>query len=113
MREKYTKVRTKNRGNKMSGGEFEYMQFQVAELSEMVKRSTTSWALTDGDGWNGTDKEKEIIMDYICDTVLLLNKAELYTHKLDWFLSGDTGLEDLLDFIAVIAIIKEEKRILK
>ena len=99
----------------MSGGHFDYHQYRFSEISDEIERFINK---------NGRKKTKEELREenwrdeewYIkypedlChykypDEVIaefkngveLIKKAQIYTHRIDWLLSGDDGEETFLE----------------
>lgn len=84
----------------MSGGHFEYKQFVLNELANRIQEELDK---------QGVEKQKPIydweeptyqtypeeIQQIFKDAVKALKIAQIYVHRVDWYLSGDDGEESL------------------
>lgn len=84
----------------MSGGHFEYKQFVLNELANRIQEELDK---------QGVEKPKPIydweeptyqtypeeIQQIFKDAVKALKIAQIYVHRVDWYLSGDDGEESL------------------
>jgi len=98
----------------MSGGFFEYQQYRMSEIIEEIKEiiNNNKVEMTqqeiDEQPWLSEDflnkyPEKKFKHNFSDDTILrfkegveALKKAKIYTHRIDWLLSGDDGEENFL-----------------
>lgn len=95
----------------MSGGYFNYNQYQITEIIESIEeiierngRKKTKEELKD-EGYRDPNWYKKYpedlyhieyppeILDKFKEGVLLLKQAQIYAQRIDWFLSGDDGDE--------------------
>ncbi|MFV8342272.1 hypothetical protein [Flavobacterium sp. XS2P39] len=94
----------------MSGGAFEYKQYNIREIHETIQSEL------DGMGnpkpkselWNDQSYydqypeelnwriESEAVVNAYKTAVDLLKKAEVYAQRIDWYISGDDGEESFL-----------------
>ena len=87
----------------MSGGKFDYLQFQVDELADQIARAiafnelvkTNPERAKDDFGWLPEVLSDEII-DKFKETVEVLTRGARMAHRIDWLLSGDNGPESFL-----------------
>ena len=70
----------------MSGGRFDYIQYRLEDVVEQVENE-----LSDNEGYS------ETVEDILGRTVLYLKLATIYLNRVDWFLSGDDGEEQLVN----------------
>ena len=75
----------------MSGGHFDYKQYQLADIREGLE------ILIDKNGksvteYEGYDFSDDTISEFK-QAVNLLRKAEIYVQRIDWLVSGDDGEE--------------------
>ena len=64
----------------MSGGYFEYKQYVFEEISDRISRYLA-----------GHPDEPEDIQQNFLDAIKVLDKAQIYAQRIDWYLSGDDG----------------------
>jgi hypothetical protein len=98
----------------MSGGHFDYLQYRIQEIRESIEDYVYGREVDDVEKYiedhylDGDDREYIIgthhtvpnICDYSEDTIKefkqaigILKKAEVYTQRIDWLLSGDDSEE--------------------
>jgi hypothetical protein len=98
----------------MSGGHFDYLQYRIQEIRESIEDYVYGKEVDDVDEYiedhylDSDEKEYIIahqhtvpnICDYSEDTIKefkqaidILRKAEIYTQRIDWLLSGDDSEE--------------------
>ena len=79
----------------MSGGHFNYDQYKIGEIADMVEQliigndsqELNEWSDSVGRGYTeGTISEFRIALK-------MLRRAEIYTQRIDWLASGDDGEE--------------------
>ena len=92
----------------MSGGAFEYSQYKIREIHEHIQNELDK---------QGQEKQveffekeyyekypeakyeevyREDVQQIFKDGIEALKKAEVYTQRIDWFLSGDDGEDSLV-----------------
>ncbi len=95
----------------MSGGAFEYNQYKIRDIHEKIQsrldrmgkeKPKNDLSYFDNDYLekypeerfypNESDEVKKIFLDGIN----ILKIAEIYAHRIDWYLSGDDGEESLI-----------------
>ena len=69
----------------MSGGHFDYHQYRIREIAESVEDIIQ----------NG--KYPPEVLEKIKEGLDVLKKAEIYTQRIDWLVSGDDGPETFLE----------------
>lgn len=77
----------------MSGGTFQYKQYQIDEIVDVIERYINNNDRADLNEWGdpiGRGYEAETIGEF-CEAVKLLKKAKVYVHRIDWLLAGDDG----------------------
>lgn len=98
----------------MSGGKFNYNQHRISYIAEIVEhyieqngRPKTREELKD-EGWRDPDwykrypedlnhyKYPDEVIEKFKEAVVILNKASIYAHRIDYLLSGDDGEESFL-----------------
>jgi len=98
----------------MSGGKFNYDQHRIKYMAEIVEhyieqngRPKTREELKD-EGWRDPDwykrypedlnhyKYPEEVIEKFKEAVVILRKASIYAHRIDYLLSGDDGEESFL-----------------
>lgn len=94
----------------MSGGHFNFTQFKIMyvweEIQNLLEKQGTK--KPKGDLWNDEEFYKDNQQELLYETypieiqevfkkaVKVLKKAEVYTQRIDWFLSGEDGEESFL-----------------
>ena len=68
----------------MSGGAFDYKQYQIGEIVEEIQ------SRIEGRGFD------DRVLDQIAQGIFFLRTAQIYAHRIDWLLSGDDGQESFL-----------------
>jgi hypothetical protein len=68
----------------MSGGHFDYHQYRIREIAESVEDIIQNY------------KYPPEVLEKIKEGLDALNKAEIYTQRIDWLVSGDDGPETFL-----------------
>lgn len=94
----------------MSGGAFNYKQFQIQEIIDGIEREIEKqgkpkdkYELFGCDEYYQKYPEEkfyptysEEIQDKMKEGIRFLKIAQIYAHRIDWFLSGDDGEESFL-----------------
>ncbi len=70
----------------MSGGHFGYKQWAISDITDELENVIAS----------NTDYSPEVIQEFK-KGLDYLNKAQVYTQRIDWLLSGDDGEESFLN----------------
>ena len=73
----------------MSGGAFEYDQYRINNIVEVIKHEIRSNNIKNEWG-ESYDFDDEIIAHFK-DGIKYLEKAAIYAQRIDWLLSGDDG----------------------
>lgn len=96
----------------MSGGAFDYSQHKVRKIYEIIQEELDNQGkdlLNDKTKWyNKEYYEKypeerfaviysEKVQEIFKEGIEALKKAEVYTQRIDWYLSGDDGEESLIE----------------
>ena len=95
----------------MSGGTFEYSQYQIRTIWETIQSELERQGkeIPKDDQWNSDEwlenypeDEKyktypEEIQQIFKDGIKCLKLAEIYAQRIDWFLAGDDGEETLIE----------------
>ena len=69
----------------MSGGHFDYHQYRIREIAESVEDIIQN------------SKYPPEVLEKIKEGLDALKKAEIYTQRIDWLVSGDDGPEAFLE----------------
>lgn len=69
----------------MSGGHFDYHQYRIREIAESVEDIIQNY------------KYPPEVLEKIKEGLDVLKKAEIYTRRIDWLVSGDDGPEAFLE----------------
>jgi DNA repair ATPase RecN len=69
----------------MSGGHFDYHQYRIREIAESVEDIIQNY------------KYSPEVLEKIKEGLDALKKAEIYTQRIDWLVSGDDGPETFLE----------------
>ena len=69
----------------MSGGHFDYHQYRIREIAESVEDIIQN------------SKYPPEVLEKIKEGLDALKKAEIYTQRIDWLVSGDDGPETFLE----------------
>ena len=69
----------------MSGGHFDYHQYRIREIAESVEDIIQNY------------KYPPEVLEKIKEGLDVLKKAEIYTQRIDWLVSGDDGPETFLE----------------
>lgn len=95
----------------MSGGYFDYAQYRIREIADQIERLIETNDSTELNDWGdpvGKGYPPEIVAEFRV-AVRSLRVAEVYTHRVDWLVSGDDGEESfLLRLRADLAAIEKE-----
>ena len=82
----------------MSGGYFDYQQYK---LQDMIDSITEEIKLNDEkDEWGESRSLKQETLNEFLHAIKLLKEAYIYTHRIDWLLSGDDGEETFHERLA-------------
>jgi hypothetical protein len=95
----------------MSGGHFNYDQFKIEQIADEIqeeldrqgkeKKGDDLWGM--GDYYEKYPEEKfyptypKEIQNRFKQAIRFLRMAQIYTHRIDWYLSGDDGEDNFLD----------------
>jgi hypothetical protein len=99
----------------MSGGAFEYNQYKIGYIADEIEqyirnngKEKTKQELKD-EGWRDSDwyekypedkfhyKHPEEVIEAFKKAVDALRIAQIYAHRIDWFMSGDDGEESFIE----------------
>ena len=86
----------------MSGGTFDYGQFKIGTIADDIQRYLdVQGTIVETRGWDGHKKYTNPIyppevQDAMKAGIKALKIAEIYAHRIDYFLSGDDGDENFL-----------------
>jgi len=94
----------------MSGGYFDYNQYKIHEIVNSIERELNNQGkIKDAtDPWDKEYYEKypeekhyptysKEVQDKFKEAIKALKVAEVYSHEIDWLLSGDTGNDSFLE----------------
>lgn len=96
----------------MSGGAFEYNQYKIRDIREEIEeilykmgkeKSKEELRYFDKEYLEKYPEdrfhkqESEEVVKIFKDAVEILRKAEIYAHRIDWYLSSDDGEESLIE----------------
>lgn len=77
----------------MSGGHFDYAQYQIESIADEVEHLIINNDSKEKDEW-GSDKGRHYSAETIEEFKIgleYLRKAQIYTQRIDWLVSGDDG----------------------
>jgi hypothetical protein len=77
----------------MSGGQFDYKQYDIGRIADEIEQMIRSNNSEELDEWGcrvGYQFTPETISRFDM-AVLYLRLAQIYTHRIDWLVSGDDG----------------------
>jgi len=92
----------------MSGGHYQYEQFRLNDIAESMKNDIHRLEYKIGESIDSESidytpeeyfidwlepYEKDIIISKMKETILALEKTYNMVHRIDWFMSGDDGIE--------------------
>jgi len=75
----------------MSGGLFEYKQYAIEDMIDSIERE-----LNNKDTIKSLENESPEVLEKIQLTIKKLKEAQIYAHRVDWFLSGDDGPDSFI-----------------
>mgnify|MGYP001613197647 CR=1 FL=1 len=76
----------------MSGGKFDYLQFRFSEIIDTIENAIVNnnvFSIDEDGGVVSPNNFKEETIGEFKKGIELLNKAYIYTQRIDWLLSGD------------------------
>lgn len=76
----------------MSGGEFDYKQYQIGEIADAIEILIENNNVTNDNGYARNFSEKTLTE--FSAAVIALRIAEVYAHRVDWLVSCDDSEED-------------------
>jgi len=83
----------------MSGGYFDYSQYNITRIADDVDSLIRDNNLTELDEWgtyrSGRNFSPEVIVKFK-EALTLLRKAEIYAQRIDWLVSGDDSEQNFL-----------------
>ena len=99
----------------MSGGAFEYNQYKIGYIADEIEQSIinsgrekTKQELKN-EGWRDSDwyekypedkfhyKYPDEVIEELKNAVKALRIAQIYAHRVDWYMSGDDGEESFIE----------------
>ena len=99
----------------MSGGAFNYDQYKIGYIADEIEQSIknsgrekTKEELKE-ESWRGSDwyekypedkshyKYRDEIIEAFKEAVNALRVAQIYAHRIDWYMSGDDGEESFIE----------------
>ena len=84
----------------MSGGFYEYKQYHIQDLIEQLEETLVRLDLEPiEDSWECDSlkpyvEDIPLVKEVINKNIELLKQAYIFTQRLDWYLSGDDGLDN-------------------
>jgi hypothetical protein len=75
----------------MSGGHFDYKQFELTRIADDI-RTLIRNNKRENEWGDINNYPKEILIEFQ-KAINLLEMAEIYTHRIDWLVSGDDSEE--------------------
>lgn len=72
----------------MSGGRFDYLQYRFTEITDEIELEINSQTIKP-DGWYTTNNFSEETIQEFRNAIIAIKKAQIYTQRIDWLLSGD------------------------
>ena len=90
----------------MSGGHFNYKQYEIGIIADEIERYILRCENKVPKDWGEDDEngkyvpyvheEPEEILNRMKEGLMYLRKAYIFTHEIDYYLSGDTGPESFI-----------------
>ena len=81
----------------MSGGHFDYNQYKIGYIADKIQLELDRQGQKNTDDYWKSDAIFETYPDHIQkifkDAIFSLRVAQVYAHRIDWYLSGDDGEE--------------------
>ena len=79
----------------MSGGYFNYKQYELGYIADSIETVIHNFDTDQKDSYDQKyrEKYKDAEIDVFRQAVFFIRKAEIYTHRIDWLLSGDDSTE--------------------
>lgn len=71
----------------MSGGYFDYNQYRINDIADQIERVIEN---------NDENRFSQPIIGHMKVALYYLKLASIYTHRIDWLLSGDDGEESFI-----------------
>ena len=83
----------------MSGGFFDYNQYRIGYIADSIESIIRNNNSTETDEWGDLISKQvpEELIPHFRDALYHLQMAQIYTHRIDWYLSGDDGEQSFLD----------------
>ena len=82
---------SKDGGQYMSGGHFDYAQFRFGdvalEIDELIRHNDK----------RGTEKFSDETIEEFKNAAMIVKLAQIYVHRIDWLVSGDDGEETFME----------------
>jgi len=86
----------------MSGGHFNYDQYKIGQIADDIQLLIDTNDITERDQYGdplGRRYSPEIIQHFR-DAITTLRRAQVYTQRIDWLVSGDDGPDSFLARLA-------------
>lgn len=86
----------------MSGGTFEYNQYQIRYIADVIEDAIIKNGKEKEDepsyDWESTHYEEypDYIIEKFKEAVKVIRTAEIYAQRIDWLMAGDDGEESFL-----------------
>lgn len=77
----------------MSGGAFDYKQYELGRIADEIEERILKRNLFDG----SDPIIRPDVLEKMREGVEILRRAEIYAHRIDWMLSGDDGEDTFLE----------------
>lgn len=85
----------------MSGGRFDYLQYRFSEIIDEINQEIrNNNAEPRPDDWFTPNNYSKETLDELRKGIEYLKKAQIYTQRIDWLLSGDDGEDDFHERLA-------------
>lgn len=97
----------------MSGGEFDYNQYTIGEIADRIQHMIDVNGRPDLDeyGYRKYSNYSPAVIQRFRQAVHALRRAQIYAHRVDWFVSGDDGEDSFLERLNTeLLALQEEKR---
>lgn len=79
----------------MSGGFFDYKQYQLGYIADSIEQVIINYREDKDDSYGEKIRNRytEAEIEKFEEAVYLIEKAQIYAHRIDWLLSGDDGTD--------------------
>lgn len=83
----------------MSGGHFEYTQYEIGYIADEIEQLIRTNDSTEKDeyGYEKGHHYSAETIELFKEAIITLKKAQVMAHRIDWLVSGDDGEESFIE----------------